>query len=115
MPSPHPGERVRESVKMAQKRNGSGDIIERLNTAVALLLRDNRKLRRDLVKLSERAAATATKTAKRGARAITRRVKKVVPRAKKKVAAKAPAKRKAAPARTTKKKASSGGTRRTRR
>ena len=100
---------------MAQKRAGSGDLIDRLNTAVASLISDNRKLRRDLVKLTERAAATATKTAKRGARAITRRVKKVVPRARKKVGAKAPVKRKAAPARTPKKKASSAGTRRTRR
>jgi uncharacterized coiled-coil protein SlyX len=100
---------------MGQKRSGSDDLIERLNTAVASLLSENRKLRRDLVRLTERAATTATKTAKRGARAITRRVKKVVPRAKKKVAAKAPAKRKAAPARTPKKKASSAGTRRTRR
>jgi uncharacterized coiled-coil protein SlyX len=99
---------------MAQKRTQS-DLIERLNTAVASVLSDNRKLRRDLVKLTERAAATATKTAKRGARAISRRVKKVVPRAKKKAVAKAPAKRKTAPARTPKRKASSAGTRRTRR
>ena len=100
---------------MAQKRNGSGDLIERLNTAVASLISDNRKLRRDLVKLTERAAATATKTAKRGARAISRRVKKLAPRAKKKVVAKAPAKRKSVPARTPKKKPSSRGTRGTRR
>jgi hypothetical protein len=102
---------------MAQKRSGSGDLIERLNAAVASLISDNRKLRRDLVKMTERAAATATKTAKRGARAITRRVKKVVPRTKTKTktTAKAPAKRKSAPARSLKKKPSSSGSRRTRR
>ncbi len=99
---------------MAQKRSGSADLIERLNTAVATLIGDNRKLRRDIVKLTERAAATATKTAKRGARAISRRVKKVV-MPKKKTTAKATTKRKVALARTPKRKPSSSGTRRTRR
>ncbi len=82
---------------------------------VAALISDNRKLRRDILKLTERASTSATKTAKHGLRAISRRVKKVVPPPKKKATTKAAAKRKAAPARTPKKKASSGGTRRTRR
>lgn len=82
---------------------------------VAGLISDNRKLRREIVKLTERASAATNKTAKKGARAISRRVKKVVPRPRKKATTKGAAKRKAAPARTPKKKASSGGTRRTRR
>jgi hypothetical protein len=97
---------------MARKASGSEDLLERLNSAVAALIGDNRRLRRDIVKLTERAAATATKTARRGARAISRRVKKVVPRAKKQTKAKAATKRKPAPARTPKKKASPRGTRR---
>lgn len=100
---------------MAQKRSGAADLVERLNTMVAALISDNRKLRRDIVNMTERAAATATKTAKRGVRTLSRRVKKVVG-AKKKTRTKATTKRKAAPARTPKKKkASSSGTRRTRR
>jgi hypothetical protein len=97
---------------MARKASASEDLLERLNSAVAALIGDNRRLRRDIVKLTERAAATATKTARRGARAISRRVKKVVPRAKKQTKAKAATKRKPAPARTPKKKASPRGTRR---
>jgi hypothetical protein len=51
---------------MAQKRNGSSDLLERLNTAVASLISDNRKLRRDIVKMTERAAATATNSEVQG-------------------------------------------------
>lgn len=99
---------------MAQKRNGASDLVERLNSMVAALISENRKLRRDIVKLTERAAATATKTARRGVRTIARRVKKVVPRTKKQVRAKSKAapKRKLAAQRTSRKRASSRGTRR---
>lgn len=100
---------------MAQKRNGPSDLVERLNSMVAALISENRKLRRDIVKLTERAAATATKTARRGVRTISRRVKKVVPpRPKKQVRAKSKAapKRKPAAQRTSRKRASSRGTRR---
>src|ERR1700737_3804202 len=97
---------------MAQKRNGSSDLIEKLNAMVAALISETRNRRRDAGKLTERVTAAASKTAKRGARTITRRVKKVVPRAKKQVKAKATTKRKPAPARKPKKKTSPHGTRR---
>jgi hypothetical protein len=97
---------------MARKASAASDLIEKLNAMVAALISENRKLRRDAVKLTERAKGAATKTAKRGARTITRRVKKVVPRAKKPAKAKATPKRKPAPSRTPKKKTSPRGTRR---
>jgi regulator of replication initiation timing len=96
---------------MARKASAASALIERLNTMVAALISENRKLRREAVKLTERAASAAPKTAKRGARTITRRVKKVAV-AKKSAKAKPAIKRKPAPARTSKKKTSPRGTRR---
>lgn len=60
------------------KRAAGGELVAQLNHMVAELISENRKLRRQLTKLSERGASTATKTVERGLRTISRRVQKAL-------------------------------------
>ena len=60
------------------KRAAGGDLVGQLNHMVAELISENRKLRRQVVKLSERGAGAATKTVERGLRRISRRVQKAL-------------------------------------
>jgi len=67
-----------------RKKLGGADLAQRLNELVAELVRENRKLKREVVKLTERGSKVASTAVKRGLRKVQRRVKK---------AASAPAKR----------------------
>jgi hypothetical protein len=62
---------------MARKAGSGSDLIERLNEMVAELIKTNRRLKREVEKLSARRPAAARSTAKRSSRAAPRRVKRV--------------------------------------
>ncbi|TMB47621.1 MAG: hypothetical protein E6J53_01850 [Chloroflexi bacterium] len=102
---------------MAAKRSGGSDIVDRLSDAIGELISENRKLRRELLKLSERGASAAAKTIKRGARSISRGVKKAVsrptPRRPRKTATRPTARRKPAAAAARRKPAATQAKRKT--
>lgn len=61
-----------------RKKLGGADLAQRLNELVAELIRENRKLKREVVKLAERGSKVAKTAVKRGLRTVQRRVKKAV-------------------------------------
>ena len=60
------------------KRIGGGELIEQLNEMVAELIRENRKLKRQVDKLTERGSAAASTAVERSLRTIQRRVQKAL-------------------------------------
>ncbi len=80
-----------------RKREARGDLVGQLNNMVAELISENRKLRRQVTKLTERSAGAATKTVERGLRTISRRVQRALEGG--------PKRRKAAPANGRRRKA----------
>jgi uncharacterized coiled-coil protein SlyX len=67
-----------KSTGQRRKRAGGGDLVAHLNAMVAELISENRKLRRQVAKLTERATGPATKTVERGLRTISRRVQRAL-------------------------------------
>jgi uncharacterized coiled-coil protein SlyX len=59
-------------------RAGGGDLIEQLNAVVAELIRENRKLKRQVDRLTERGSAAASTAVERSLRTIQRRVQKAL-------------------------------------
>jgi hypothetical protein len=94
-----PGSTSKTGTRTRRKRLGGPELTEQLNHMVAELIRENRKLKRQVVKLTERGTKVASTTVDRTLRTIQRRVQKALT---------APAKRKrrkTAVAATTRKKA----------
>jgi len=60
------------------KRVGGGELIEQLNEMVAELIRENRRLKRQVDKLTERGSAAASTAVERSLRTIQRRVQKAL-------------------------------------
>ena len=90
---------ARKATRARGKRAGGGELIQQLNEMVAELIKENRKLKRQVVKLTERGSKVASSTVDRTLRTIQRRVQKALT---------APAKRrrrKSTTAATTRKKA----------
>ena len=73
-----PGSKNKTTTQTRRKRATGGDLVGQLNAMVAELIAENRKLRRQVVKLTERAAGPATKTVERGLRTISRRVQRAL-------------------------------------
>lgn len=71
-----PGSKTKTTTR--RKRAQGGDLVGHLNTMVAELISENRKLRRQVAKLTERGAGAATKTVERGLRTISRRVQRAL-------------------------------------
>jgi cell division septum initiation protein DivIVA len=73
-----------------RRRIGGHELVEQLNAVVAQLIKENRKLKRQVEKLSARATGAASGTVDRSLRAIQRRAQKAlgapVKRRKRKVA-----------------------------
>jgi hypothetical protein len=93
-----PGAGSKTTTRSRRKRLGGTELTEQLNHMVAELIKENRKLRRQVVKLTEKGAKTASSTVDRTLRTMQRRVQKALA---------APAKRrrrKAAATATTRKK-----------
>ena len=63
----------------SRKRGGAGDLVTQLNAMVAELISKNRKLQRQVEKLTQRAGtSSANKGVERGLRTISRRVQKAL-------------------------------------
>jgi len=87
------------TTRTRRRRLAGPELTEQLNHMVAELIKENRKLKRQVLKLTERGTKVASSTVDRTLRTIQRRVQKALT---------APAKRrrrKTAPASTTRKKA----------
>jgi hypothetical protein len=61
-----------------RKREGGSQLVARLNAMVADLIKENRKLRRQVVKLSDRRASTTGGTVDRDLRTLSRRVERAL-------------------------------------
>jgi len=96
-----PGEapqRQAGSRRVRGKRVGGGELIEQLNDLVAELIKENRKLKRQVDQLTERGSAAASTAVERSLRTIQRRVQKALagPTKKRRGKTAAPARRKTA-------------------
>lgn len=61
-----------------KRRLGGHELVEQLNAAVAQLIKENRKLKRQVEKLSARATSGASGAVDRGLRGIQKRVQKAL-------------------------------------
>jgi len=66
------------SKSTTRRRLGGSDLIQQLNTVVAELIKENRKLKRQVDKLTERGTKAASGTVERSLRTIQRRVQKAL-------------------------------------
>ncbi len=91
-----------------RRRVGGTELVDSLNAMISELIKENRKLRRQVDKLAAAGTAKATGTVERGLRSIQRRVQRAI-------GASAPTRRRARKTTTTRaRKASSNGRRRRR-
>jgi uncharacterized coiled-coil protein SlyX len=72
------GQRKPPVRRVRSKRLDGGALIEQLNEMVAELIRENRKLKRQVDKLTERGSAAASTAVERSLRTIQRRVQKAL-------------------------------------
>ena len=79
-----------------KRRLGGHELVEQLNAAVAELIKENRKLKRQVEKLTARATSGASGAVDRGLRGIQKRVQKALTTTKRR-------RRRATPATATKK------------
>lgn len=93
-----PGAKNTTTARPRRKRLGGTELTEQLNHMVAELIKENRKLKRQVVKLTEQGATSASSTVDRTLRTIQRRVQKALTapakRRRKKTAAKATTRKK---------------------
>ena len=61
-----------------RKRLGGPELTQQLNQMVAELIKENRKLKRQVVKLTERGSQVASTTLERGLRTLQRRVQRAL-------------------------------------
>ena len=73
-----PGAKSTSSTHTRRKRLGGTELIQQLNNMVAELIKENRKLKRQVVKLTERGAQSASNAVDRTLRTIQRRVQKAL-------------------------------------
>lgn len=73
-----PGAKSASTTRTRRKRLGGTELTEQLNHMVAELIKENRKLKRQVVKLTEEGAEKASSTVDRTLRTIQRRVQKAL-------------------------------------
>ena len=73
-----PGAKSTTGTRAGRKRLGGTELTEQLNHMVAELIKENRKLKRQVVKLTEKGAEKASSTVDRTLRTIQRRVQKAL-------------------------------------
>jgi hypothetical protein len=73
-----PGAKSTTTTRARRKRLGGAELTEQLNHMVAELIKENRKLKRQIVKLTERGAKSASSSVDRTLRTIQRRVQKAL-------------------------------------
>ena len=66
------------TTRTRRKKVGGPELTEQLNHMVAELIKENRKLKRQVVKLTERGSKVAATAVERGLRTIQRRVQKAL-------------------------------------
>ena len=72
------GEAPRTARVRRSKRVGGAELIQQLNDMVAELIRENRRLKRQVDKLTARGSAAASSAVERSLRTIQRRVQKAL-------------------------------------
>ncbi len=72
-----PGEAAK-STRARRKRVGGADLIQQLNDMVAELIKENRKLKRQVDKLTARGSEAASSAVERSLRTIQRRVQRAL-------------------------------------
>src|SRR5713101_3668172 len=75
---------INKTGRTRRKRAGGGDLIEQLNSMIAELIKENRKLKRDVVRLTTRGSTSASKAVERSLLTIQRRVQRALTPAKRK-------------------------------
>lgn len=88
---------VNKTSATSRRRIGGGDLIDQLNSMIAELIKENRKLKRQVDKLTARGSSTASKAVERSLRTIQRRVQRALTparRKRRKTAAATPARKK---------------------
>jgi uncharacterized coiled-coil protein SlyX len=94
-----PGAKSKTTTGGRRRRLGGPELTEQLNHMVAELIKENRKLKRQVVKLTERGTKVASSTVDRTLRTIQRRVQKALTapakRKRRKTAAAAPTRKRA--------------------
>lgn len=73
-----PGGGSTAATRTRRKRLGGPELTEQLNHMVAELIKENRKLKRQVLKLTERGTKVASSTVDRALRTIQRRVQKAL-------------------------------------
>jgi hypothetical protein len=73
-----PGAKSKAAGRTRRKRLGGPELTEQLNHMVAELIKENRKLKRQVVTLTERGTKVASATVDRTLRTIQRRVQKAL-------------------------------------
>jgi hypothetical protein len=73
-----PGAKSTSTPRTRRKRLGGAELTQQLNHMVAELIKENRKLKRQIVKLTEKGAERASSTVDRTLRTIQRRVQKAL-------------------------------------
>lgn len=73
-----PGAKSTTGTRARRNRLGGPELTEQLNHMVAELIKENRKLKRQVVKLTERGTKVASSTVDRTLRTIQRRVQKAL-------------------------------------
>lgn len=68
----------RATTRRVPKRAGGGELIQQLNDMVAELIKENRKLKREVDKLTARGSAAASTAVERSLRTIQRRVQRAL-------------------------------------
>ena len=77
--TPDSGPQRQSAARRARgKRVGGGELIQQLNDMVAELIKENRKLKREVDKLTARGSAAASTAVERSLRTIQRRVQKAL-------------------------------------
>ena len=66
------------STATRRKRAGGAELVDNLNAMVSELIKENRKLRRQVDKLSSKGTAAASGTIEKGLRSIQRRVQRAM-------------------------------------
>jgi hypothetical protein len=79
-----------------RKRIGGSDLVEQLNSMIAELIKENRKLKRQVIKLTATGSTTASKAVERSLRTIQRRVQRALtaPKRRRRKTATAPGRKK---------------------
>ena len=93
-----PGSKSSTTTARTRRKLGGSELIQQLNGMIAELIRENRKLKRQVEKLTARGTKAASTTVERSLRTIQRRVQKALGGTKTR-------KRRAAPAATTRRRA----------